>query len=159
LLRNAIHHRDHLLFESWNSSFYLKFDHEKLSGAQFLLISYKNCNDGSFQTQYYYKLYDIYERLNHPQVKKFTKKYQNLFENELSFSKIIKFAKEERYPNNQVYINIMPILISAMSRIFIALKKNKIDFKGYDSKVYVQHFTSEKLICLDIPVYDTYKIL
>jgi len=159
LLRNAMHHRNHLLFESWNSSFYLKFDHEKLCGAQFLLTTYKNCDEGSFQAQYYYKIYDIYERLSQPKLKKFTKKHQMLFEQELSFSKIIEYAKKERYPNDQIYINIMPILISAMSRIFIALKDNKIDFKGYDSEVYVEHFTSEKLVCLDIPIYDTYRML
>jgi len=158
LLRNAIHHRNHLLFESWNSSFYLKFNHEKLCGVQFLLATYKNCNEDSFQVKHYYKIYDIYERLNHPQLKKFAEKHRKLFEKELSFSKITKYAKKEKYPDNQIYINIMPILISAMSRIFIALKENKIDVKGYDSKVYIQHFTSEKIVCLDMPIYDTYKI-
>jgi DNA polymerase III sliding clamp (beta) subunit (PCNA family) len=46
-----------------------------------------------------------------------------------------------------------------MSRVFIALKEKKIDFKGYDSEVYVEHFTAEKLVCLDTPIYDTYRIL
>ncbi len=41
LLRNAVHHRDHLLFKTWNQEMGLNNGHKKYLGAEFLLASHK----------------------------------------------------------------------------------------------------------------------
>lgn len=46
----------------------------------------------------------------------------------------------------------MPILISALGKVFTSLKDNNIKIQGYDSDVYFEHFSSQQLICLNKPI-------
>lgn len=152
MLRNAIHHRNHLLFKSWNKEMYLNSGFERMHGAEFLFISYDTCEESIFKPKFHYKLIDIYERLKSPQMHRYAEQHKQLFEEELLFSKIMEQAKENRYPEKQIYINIMPILISAMGKVFTSLKNNNIQVEGYDSDVYFEHFTSQQIVCLDKPI-------
>jgi hypothetical protein len=150
VLRNALHHRDHLLFKSWNHEMFLKSGLTKYSGAAFLLASYE-VGGGAYTAQYYYKLDDILDRLAssrgspYLENKMGSSRRERLLEAtsaELNVDKIYSFASSERYPSSQIYLNLIPIFISAMERVFSHFKSLGMAFKGYDSDVYLEHFTS-----------------
>ncbi|WP_136800032.1 hypothetical protein [Desulfosediminicola ganghwensis] len=150
MLRNAIHHRDHLLFSSWNSEMLLNDGLEKNYGAAFLMASHI-VNEDDFTSQYYYKLDDIYARidpsLDSPYLEKKMSRSKKLkllkqLKDELCFELVTEQAKKERYPNKQIYINIVPIFISAMAKIFTCFQNEGLEFKRFDTDVYGKHFTS-----------------
>lgn len=152
MLRNAIHHRDHLLFRSWNSEMHLNGGLERMKGATFLLVGY-DAGDALHVSQYYYKLEDFYQRLDTPRMSKSRKNLTILLNDDLKFGEIVETARKERYPLAQVYINVIPVFISAMSRLFTALLEQKIELKGYDSEVYSKHFSVKDLVDLSQPIY------
>ena len=63
LIRNAIHHRDHDLFISWNKEMLIYGGLEKYNGAEFLLASNRVCNRPPVM-QYYYKIEDVLYRID-----------------------------------------------------------------------------------------------
>src|SRR5690606_34420094 len=147
VLRNAVHHRDHLLFKSWNHEMFLKAGLTKYSGAAFLLASYE-VGGGAYRAQYYYKLDDILDRLDSSRGSPYLEnkmgpsrreRLLEIISAELNFDKIYGFASGERYPSSQIYLNLIPLFISAMERMFSHFKSLGIDFKGYDSDVYLEH--------------------
>jgi hypothetical protein len=151
LLRNSVHHRDHLLFKSWNQEMALNEGYKKYLGAEFLLASY-DVLDTPARMRYFYKLEDFYLRID----KKLGSPYleQRMGANnrekllvqldvDLHFSAIKQRAKEGRYPNSQIYINVMPIFISAVCRVFKALKEKGVEFVGFDAEAYEEPFTNE----------------
>ncbi len=149
LLRNAIHHRDHSLFHSWNYEMFHNKGLEKNSGAAFLMASHI-VNDGAYTSRYYYKLDDIFDRIDDSRDSPYLetkmgaknrKKLLKQMNEDLSFNSIALQAISERYPSKQVYINIVPIFISAMSKVFCYFNEKGIDFSRFDSDVYVKHFT------------------
>lgn len=151
MLRNAIHHRDHLLFRSWNYEMLLNNGLKKNLGAEFLMASH-DVVDATHTMRYYYKLDDFYARIdssmNSPYLenKMGERNKDNLLlqlKSELNFDMVSNYAKNESYPTSQIYINIIPIFISAVAKIFKALKSKGIEFKGFDSKVYEKLFTNE----------------
>lgn len=151
LMRNAIHHRDHLLFQSWNHSMALDKGYKKHLGAEFLLADY-DVLDSPVRMKYFYKLEDFYLRidsnLESPYLDlrmraKNRKKLLAQLNNDLRFSDIKKEAESERYPIRQVYINVIPIFISATSRVFKTLKETGVEFIGFDAKTYEAPYTSE----------------
>lgn len=152
LLRNARHHVTDSLFKSWNAEMIRDGRLRKMEGASFLLAGYIPISEDSMIAEYYLKISDFFERLNHKSVKN-REEEKILFENELSFIDILNKADAERYPLDQVYINVIPIFMSAVSRLFSTLKDNCINFKGYDSEVFVEHFTIGPLNDLTQPMY------
>ena len=151
MLRNAIHHRNHLLFKSWNHEMLLNGGLTKNCGAEFLLASH-DVVDATHTMQYYYKSDDFYSRidssLNSPFLEDRMKRENReklilQLKRELNFDVIYSHAKDNRYPTHQIYINIIPIFISAVCRVFKALKAIGIPFKGFDAKVYEAPFTTE----------------
>ncbi|NIF18676.1 hypothetical protein [Pantoea sp. Cy-639] len=151
LMRNAIHHRDHLLFKSWNHEMALDEKYKNYLGAEFLLVDYPVLGAPS-KMRYFYKLEDFYlridESLSSPYLEKKmgAAKRRSLLEkinSELRFLDIKAYAESERYPVGQIYINVMPIFISAICRVFGALKESGLTFSGYDAKVYEEPFTNE----------------
>jgi hypothetical protein len=151
LLRNAVHHRDHLLFRSWNSEMLLNDGLSKYDGAEFLLAGH-DVVDAPHTMRHYYKLDDFFERIdpeiNSPYLESkmnLTKKDKTIkqFKKDLNFDGLYSYAKNNCYPSNQIYLNIIPIYISAVSKVFKALKSKGIEFKGYDAKVYEEPFTNE----------------
>ncbi len=157
-LRNALHHRDHSLFSSLLPDLWLCEAPERLEGAAFLLAGHKSSKGERSRMHHFIKLEDIYSRLdpsnNSPELLRLGKtadiqKRFNLMAEGLGFRKILAVAQTERYPKNQVYLDIMPIFISGVVRIFKALKFLGIAFIGYDAKVYEKPFTEEIKIDLD----------
>lgn len=151
LMRNAIHHRDHLLFKSWNQEMALDERYKNHLGAEFLLVDYL-VSGSPPRMRYFYKFEDFYlrtdEALASPYLEKKMgaanrKKLISQLNSDLHFSDIQQFAISERYPLNQIYINVMPIFISATCRVFKALKQGGLQFSGFDANVYEQPFTSE----------------
>lgn len=151
LMRNAIHHRDHLLFRSWNQEMALYDGHKKYLGAEFLMVDYPVLG-APCKMRYFYKLEDFYlridERLKSPYLESRMRpdnrvKLLNQLDSELCFSRIREYAESERYPLSQVYVNVMPIFISATCRSFSTLKAGGVEFLGFDADAYEQPFTSE----------------
>jgi hypothetical protein len=151
LMRNAIHHRDHLLFKSWNQEMALDERYKNHLGAEFLLVDYPVLGAPS-KMRYFYKLEDFYLRIDESLKSPYLEKKMgsanrikllDKINSELSFLEVKKYAESERYPIGQVYINVMPIFISATCRVFSALKKKGLTFSGFDAKVYEEPFTNE----------------
>lgn len=151
MLRNAIHHRNHLLFKSWNYEILLNGGLEKNHGAEFLLASHDVMSDIP-KMKYYYKLYDFYARidsnigspyLEDKMGEKNKKKLLSKLKFELNFDIVTDHAKSAGYPMSQVYINVIPIFASAVSKVFKSFKENGIVFKGFDSNAYEDVFINE----------------
>ena len=64
---------------------------------------------------------------------------------------IRKFRSEHRYPEDQTYFDLMPIFVSAVSKVFKAIKAADINFNGFDAQTYLAPFTSELEIDLGSP--------
>ncbi|MEN3156771.1 hypothetical protein ABC502_00110 [Alkalimonas sp. NCh-2] len=151
LIRNAIHHRDHLLFKGWNQEMALDERFKNYLGAEFLLVDYPTLGSPS-KMRYFYKLEDFYHRIDEAMASPYLekrmgqanrKKLLNQLNVDLFFSKIRARAESDRYPMKQVYVNVIPIFISATCRVFSALKAAGIDFRGFDAKAYEEPFTNE----------------
>ncbi len=149
LLRNAVHHRDHALFHSWNYEMFHNNGLKKNSGAAFLLASHI-VNDGAYTSRYLYKLDDIFDRVDDSRKSPYLEskmgfknrmKLLQQLNKELDFYSVTSQAKKEYYPSKQVYINIIPIFISAMSKVYCCFNDKGIDFSRFDSDVYVTHFS------------------
>lgn len=152
LLRNAIHHRDHTLFHSWNYEMFHNNGLEKNSGAAFLMASHI-VNSGAYISQYFYKLDDIFDRIDDSRDSPYLEnkmgaknrnKLLKQVNEELYFNSISSQAISECHPSKQVYINVVPIFISAMSKVFCCFNEKGIDFSRFDSDVYVKHFTKTR---------------
>ena len=167
LLRNAIHHRNHLLFRTWNQEMGLNDGHKKYLGGEFLLASHDVSTNGH-KMNHLYKLEDFYLRVDSSLSSEFIEdrmssknreKLLSQFENDLSFGALKEYAKGERYPLKQVYINIIPIYISATVKVFKALKDNGLNFIGFDANAYKEAFTNELEVDLNSFNYSTIRIL
>lgn len=71
---------------------------------------------------------------------------------------------KERYPYKQVYINIMPIILNALKKIY-SFTLNEFEIApndlNYDGKVYFNMLTGENSIeiFLDSPIYKKQRII
>lgn len=151
LIRNAIHHRDHLLFKGWNQEMALDERFKNYLGAEFLLVDYPTLGSPS-KMRYFYKLEDFYHRIDEVMASPYLekrmgqanrKKLLNQLNVDLFFSEIRARAESDRYSIKQVYVNVIPIFISATCRVFSALKAAGVDFRGFDAKAYEEPFTNE----------------
>ena len=167
LLRNAVHHRNHQLFKTWNQEMGLNEGHKKYLGAEFLLASHAILTNGH-EMKHLYKLEDFYLRtdpsLGSPYIEnrmnsKSRNKLLNQLENILSFGELKRYATSERYPLKQVYINIIPIYISAAVKVFKALNDKGVNFIGFDANAYKEAFTNELAVDLSSFNYSTIRIL
>lgn len=168
ILRNAIHHRDHPLFRSWHLVSADDAWTKRHYGASLLLSNYDTFTPTQPYFIYYYKLIDLLDRLD-PERKS---EYQAVFPRRpeersiilmsmytnLGFKDVINNATKERYPLEQVYFNVYPILHSALVRIFGALNTISFEPKGYDSSVYLKHFSTECIFNLKKPVFKRYYV-
>lgn len=151
MLRNAIHHRDHLLFRGWNQEMALGEGFRKHLGAEFLLVDYPILGSHS-KMRYFYKLEDFYHRIDDAMASPYLervmgranrRRMRDKLNSDLFFSEIRRRAESERYPIKQVYVNVIPIFISATCRAFSALKGVGVEFCGFDAKAYEEPFTNE----------------
>ncbi|KZN70320.1 hypothetical protein [Pseudoalteromonas luteoviolacea] len=166
LMRNAIHHRDHHLFQSWNYNMALDEGYKNHLGAEFLLAGY-DVSDSPARMRHFYKLEDFYlridEKLNSRYIEsrmgsKNRKKLLSQLNAELNFSGIKKKAESELYPIKQVYVNVIPIFISAVCRVFTVLKQKGVEFKGFDAKVYEAPLTDELQVDFSKTTYEPLRI-
>lgn len=166
LLRNAIHHRDHELFRSWNAQMFSDGGPRRFQGAQFLLASHRVVDAPKVMRQFY-KAEDFIARLDPvlnssglerkmgPQ-----RRGQQLdaIGKGLGFSDIFSKCDAESYPRDQAYINVIPIFISAVSRVFKSLKARGVPFVGFDAATYERPFTEELHVDVRKIDYDTVRI-
>ncbi|MEI6811011.1 MAG: hypothetical protein WCK60_03130 [Candidatus Nomurabacteria bacterium] len=157
LLRNAIHHRDHPLFKSWNYEMHLNGGMNQYSGAEFIFVNYKTIEDGIW-SEYYFKLSDIFDRIDKERGSAYIEKKMSddnkaklvdLIRSQLKTDIIQAHAEEQRYPFCQVYLNMIQILSSGVSRVFHHFRDSGVLVKGYDATVYAEHFTTAHIINLN----------
>jgi hypothetical protein len=139
IIRNAIHHRSHLLFRSWNSEMHLNGGMKRYSGATFLFVNHTE-NEVAKYSEYYLKISDIYERISTSNSVKNKENIIKLIENDLKLHEAVGLSASEGYPLSQVYLNIIPIFVTAMHKLFEHVKTEGVVPKGFDSELYRDHF-------------------
>lgn len=151
-IRNAIHHRNHPLFHSLNRRLHLNGGVERWLGASFLLASHPTSHGGNISMSHYVRLDDLDARIDasvaSPHIDQLTKGANATrrleFVNEhLSLAEVRNRAAQDRYPNDHVYLNLMPIFVSAVCKVFRAMKADGIEFNGFDAETYATPFTTE----------------
>lgn len=138
ILRNAIHHRDHELFVSWNALIGLNNGIAKLAGAAFLLAS-TTPNSDTLTSRFYLRLQDFYDRLGNPKVKN-PAHLRAMWDAELKYADIRSKGVSERYPAKQVYVDVMPAFIKAIGRTSRWLEATGFKPGGSDGATYFKHF-------------------
>jgi len=144
LVRNARHHNAAGLFESWNCRMLKRGGLKKMAGAEFLLVAYTLQGEGGRVSEYYVPWDDFRARLAMPKAESKISNplaLQGILDTDCAFDTIRRKAAAERYPANQVYLNLIPIVMNATTRAFGALRSAGIAPQGYDSDVYANHFT------------------
>ncbi|MEO0668547.1 MAG: hypothetical protein AAFZ99_11605 [Pseudomonadota bacterium] len=167
MLRNAIHHRDHPLFSSWNEEMALNGGIDRSRGAEFIFAAHEVVGAGHTMRQFY-RLDDFYLRLDetlaspHLEDRMGVRNREKLLgqiNSELNFSEISRHTTAERYPSQQVYLNIIPIFISALCRVFGSLNERGVKFGGFDAGAYKSVFVDELSVDLNSVSYDKLRIL
>lgn len=166
-LRNAIHHREHPLFISLRTSLWLDGQPQQWLGAQFLLSRHRMVRGASPPFTHYILLDDIDARLNPARgsahIDRGTNASNvqarfNLLESGLALGTIRDKALAGRYPSQQVYLDILPIFNSAISRVFSALKSKGVRFVGFDAKAYADTFINELQVDLQVIDFWVYAV-
>lgn len=166
-VRNAIHHRNHPLFRSLYSRIFLVKDLSRWRGASFLLAAHPTTSGAPIRMSHHVLLNDVEVRLD-PKLEssyldtslksiKAQQRFATVAE-QLSFQSIRDKASRERFPPDQVYLDLMPIFTSAVCRVFRAMKAAGIGFEGYDAGVYMEPFTSEIKIDISNPTFSVSRI-
>lgn len=154
-LRNALHHREHSLFVSWNSMLNRDIGVGDTAGAEFLLAGYEWSAQGV--SRYYLPLHDFYDRLTHPKVKH-AESLRTQWNHELAFSAIAAHARLHGYPPTQVYVDVVPAFISAVRRVYAWMQQAGISPTGTDGKAFATHLSSLGPLDLTKLVFDTRRI-
>lgn len=166
LLRNAIHHKDHELFSSWNATMAQDGGPLRFAGAAFLLVSHSVVGDAHVANQLY-KAEDFLLRLDpslgSPALEAKMKprnrdKLLQQLKSDLGFDQIFAKAGAEHYPSKQVYLNVIPIFVSAICRVFKSLRERGASFNGFDARIYASHFTDALRVDLSALRYKTIRI-
>ena len=162
-IRNVVHHSLYPL-KNWLESMTLHDKYKKYNGAEFLLANYDGYDVRERPTlvQIYFNYEDL---ITYNQEKK-NQRQNNIpkYESDLSFKKIKEAVDKERYPHKQVYINIMPIILNALKKIY-SFTINEFEIAAndlnYDGKVYFNMLTGENSIeiFLDRPIYKKQRII
>ncbi|NWJ26067.1 hypothetical protein BJG94_08175 [Rhizobium sp. Td3] len=157
VVRNAIHHRNHPLFRSLNQRLHIEKDIERSLGASFLLSDHKMATGGGISMSHYVRLDDIEARLDPSMKSPYLDQSVNsakaaqrlkLINAQLNLSTIRKRTLQDRYSSDRVYLDLMPIFVSATIRVFSAMKAKGLRFKGFDAETYAVPFTSELAVDL-----------
>lgn len=140
VLRNAIHHRDHELFVSGNSTIMLNGGPEAKAGAAYLLGSHTPWEEASL-ARFFYQLHDFYLRLEMLEARiKDPEQLRSLWNRDLDLEKLAQQGRKERYPDKQVYLDVMGVLVSAVSTVSRRLSQVGVAPVGFDGGVYLEHF-------------------
>jgi hypothetical protein len=166
-VRNAIHHRDHPLFRSLFSRLFLEDKPSRWLGASFLLATYPTLHGAPIRVSHYFKLDDFNARLDpslaSPHLDAFLRQDRAeqrfmLIERQLGLATIRQKGSSERFPEDQIYLDLVPIFTSAVCRVFKAMKAAGIAFRGYDADAYMGPFTSEIDVDLSNPTFTMSRI-
>lgn len=159
-IRNAIHHRNHPLFHSLLQTLWLDEEPERLLGAEYLMARHRTLGGNPPPMMHLIKLEDIYSRLD----PRYGSIYMNqmgkatslakfiAMEDAFAFEKIHAKALKDHYPMKQVYLDLMPIFNSAVSKVFTALDMAGVPFQGFDANAYKSTFIEE--LKTDLQHYD-----
>lgn len=152
-IRNAIHHRDHPLFISLNRRLHLERGGlEPWFGASFLLASHPTTHGAPILMSHHVRLDDLDARLDPSHASPYLDlsvkgaRAANRFtviDFQLGLREVRARRSRHRYPDDQVYLDLMPIFVSAACKVFKALKAGGIKFNGFDASTYLIPFTSE----------------
>lgn len=150
-IRNALHHRDHPLFHSLLQTIWLDGKPERLLGAEYLIARHRTTGGNPPLMMHLIKLEDVYSRLDPRSESDYLNpmgKANALYrfvslENGLAFEKVWEKTKVDRYPTKQVYLDLLPIFNSAVSRVFTALDNAGVLFQGFDANAYKSVFIEE----------------
>lgn len=152
-IRNAIHHHDHPLFISLKRRLHLERGGlEPWLGASFLLASHPTTHGAPILMSHHVRLDDLDARFDPSRASpyldvsvkgaKATSRF-TVIDSQLGLPEIRAFRSQHRYPDDQAYLDLMPIFVSATCKVFKALKAEGINFKGFDASTYLTPFTSE----------------
>ncbi|WP_083429501.1 hypothetical protein [Pantoea sp. Ae16] len=150
-IRNALHHRDHPLFHSLLQTIWLDGEPEHLIGAEYLIARHRTIGGNPPPMMHLIKLEDVYSRLDPRYISDYLNpmgkanalpRFVSL-ENGLAFEKVWAKTKKDRYPTKQVYLDLLPIFNSAVSRVFTALDNAGVQFQGFDANAYKSVFIDE----------------
>lgn len=156
-VRNAIHHRNHPLFRTLNNRLHIQDGVARWGGASFLLASHPTTHGGKILMSHYMRLDDLDARLNpaiaSPYLDSSLKSARaeqrfELLDKGLSLQIIRTRASQERYPADQVYLDLMPVFVSAVCKVFKAMRSAGIGFNGFDASTYAEPFISELAVDL-----------
>lgn len=150
-IRNALHHRDHPLFHSLLQTMWLDEEAERLRGAEYLMARHRTTGGNPPPMMHLIKLTDIYSRLDPRRESVYMNPIGKAsalprfidLENGLAFEGVWDKARKDRYPTKQVYLDLLPIFNSAVSKVFTALDMAGVPFQGFDAKAYKVVFMDE----------------
>lgn len=166
-VRNAIHHRDHPLFRSLHARLLLDEDAASRRGAAFLIATHPTLHGVPIMMQHLVRMDDVDARLDpdvaspHLDTSMKGPKARQRFElvdRELALGAIRAEAARERYPDDQVYLDLMPVFTSAVVRVFKAMKAIGVRFRGFDAEAYSVPFTTEIEVDLGHPTFKAFRI-
>lgn len=161
-VRNAIHHRDHPLFRSLWRRLHLDSRPDHWRGASFLLASHPTLQGTPILMSHYVRLDDLDARLDPSYASPYLDTFVSgdravrrleVMNVQLGLPTMRERGSRDRYPKDQIYLDLMPIFVSAVCKVFKALKAAGIAFEGFDAETYVTPFTSELKIDLGGPVF------
>lgn len=140
VLRNAIHHRDHDLFLSWEAFVLAHEENEKMPSFKYLFASLTPESD-LVVLRYYLPLDDFRKRLPNAKLKTADRvNISVLWEQDLRFADITTVAKREGFDIASVYVDVMPTFISAMHRVRGWLATTGFVPSGSDGRIYYRSF-------------------
>lgn len=161
-VRNAIHHRNHTLFRSLNRRLHLDGGIERWLGASFLLASHPTIHGGPIRMSHHVRLDDLHARIDpargSPYLDTLLKGDRaawrlKVIATDLNLPIIREHGARNGYPEDQIYLDLMPIFVSAVCKVFKAMQASGIGFRGFDAGTYLTPFTSELQVDLGSPVF------
>lgn len=155
VLRNALHHRDHSLFTSWNRMMLFGGGLSSKAGAAFLIGEYERQTNRT--SRYPLPLHDFYQRLSHSSIRN-PDTLCKLWNDDLAFGKIADHAQQGRYPAHQVYVDVLPVFCSALKRVTSWMHTAELAPVGFDSETYAAHFSRSPLLDLRGPVFKIVRV-
>lgn len=161
-VRNAIHHRDRNLFRSLKRRLHLEGGIERWLGASFLLASHATLHGSPIRMCHHVRLDAIQARLDpsrgSPYLDTSIKgdravRRLEVIATDLALPIIHEHGARNGFPEDQIYLDLMPIFVSAACKVFKAMKGAGISFRGFDAETYLTPFTSELEVDLGSPVF------
>lgn len=98
-----------------------------------------------------------HQRLQHARIKDPDVLLQ-MWNAELSFSTITDKGKAERYPEQQIYVDVMPIFISAVARALGWMALSGIRSMGFDGETFARHFSGIEAPDMKAPDFSEVRI-